>query len=103
MKGLYDKNGCTQVFSSSLDEEIVRLHSDSCVIEECASFRDITIDIEEAIIQDDIEHLKLECFVENGKILWPKFIEEGKVDEMVTNSTVNKVETQKHTSNNNTK
>jgi hypothetical protein len=81
MKGWYDKNGCTQVYSSKLNKEIVWLHSDSCVIEECAPFRYITKDIEEAIIEDVVEHLKLESFVENGRILWLKLFQEIKVNE----------------------
>ena len=90
MKGWYDKTGCTQVFSSKLNKEIAWLHSDSCVIEECAPFKDITIDIEEAIIQDEVEHLKLECFVENGNILWQKFMKEVKANEEETTSNRNK-------------
>ena len=90
MKGWYDKNGCTQMFSSKLNKEIAWLHSDSCVIEECAPFKDITIDIKEAIIQDEDEHLKLECFVENGNILWAKFTKAVKVNDVETTSTGNK-------------
>ena len=81
MKGRYDKNGCKKVYSSKLNKEIAWLHSDSCVIEECAPFRDITKDIEEAILEDDVEHLKLECFFENGRIRWLKLVQEMKLNE----------------------
>ena len=81
MKGWYDKNCCTQTYSSKLNKEIAWRHSDSCVTDECAPFRDITKDIEEAIIEDDVEHLKLECFFENGRILWLKLVQEMNLNE----------------------
>ena len=83
MKGWYDCNGCTQVYSSILNKEVAWLHSDNCVIEECAPFKNITKDIEEAIIEDAVEHLRLECFVQDGTILWPKFVKETKLNPSI--------------------
>jgi hypothetical protein len=62
MKGWYDRNGCTHLYNSTLNKEIAWLHSDNCVLEECAPFKNLT-DIEKALTKDDVEHLKLECFI----------------------------------------
>ena len=73
MRGWYDCNGCTQIYNSKLNEEVAWLHSKTCVLENCAPFRNVSKeDIEEAIVNDPVEHLNLEKFVDNGTILWPK-------------------------------
>ena len=82
MKGWYDCHGCTQVYNSTQNKEIAWLHSDHCVLEECAPFRNNSGEIEEAIIEDEVEHLKMECFVERERILWPKLITELKLDQL---------------------
>ena len=77
MKGLYDRNGCTQIFNSKLNEEVAWLHAEICVLEECAPFRNVSKDdFEKVLVKDPVEHLKLELFVEDEIILWPKLIPE---------------------------
>ena len=77
MKGWYDRNGCTQIFNSNLNEEVAWLHAEICVLEECAPFRNVSKDdFEKVLVKDPVEHLKLELFVEDEIILWPKLIPE---------------------------
>ena len=74
MKGWYDKNSCTQVYSGELNDEAAWLHSANCVLEECTPFRNITKDFEEALAESDVTHFKLEKYVEDRSILWPQLI-----------------------------
>ena len=59
------------------------------MLEECAPFRNISGDIEEATIEDEVEHLKMECFVEREQILLPKLITELKLDQLEMNRNSN--------------
>ena len=73
MKGWYNANGCTPVYCSKRNTEIAWLHCKQCEDDKpCAASADLEADEEQKI--KGLEHLKLECFVEDREIIWKRLL-----------------------------
>ena len=76
VRSWYDANGCTPIYCSQKNAEVAWLHHENCTNYEnpCAAFADIEAEDDNKI--EGLEHLKLECFIENGNINWKRVIVE---------------------------
>ena len=84
-KGWYDANGCTPVFCSKRNKDIIWLHHKMCSANNpCAVYSDINAEENDKICE--FEHLKLEHFVENQEIDWKKIIYECNLTDIVEDS-----------------
>ena len=80
-KDWYDANGCTQIFCHKRNKGIIWLHNKSCSKSNpCAVYDDINAEEDDKVCE--FEHLNIQCFLENGEILWEQIIHECRLTDI---------------------